>query len=64
MPIDGAGGVLGQAGPTNRRPASAGASAFLPAKGIMQFDTDDLAQMEAPAAIRASPVQITSIRRL
>src|SRR6188472_74496 len=37
--IDGSAGILGQAGPTNLRPASAGASAFLPAKGIMQFDT-------------------------
>jgi Leishmanolysin len=46
VPIDGAGGILGQAGPTNLRPASAGASAFLPAKGIMSFDTADLAQMQ------------------
>jgi hypothetical protein len=45
--IDGPGHVLGQAGPTVLRPASAGASAFLPAKGEMTFDTADLAQMEA-----------------
>lgn len=45
--IDGPGRILGQAGPTNIRPASAGASAFLPAKGLMSFDTADLAQMEA-----------------
>lgn len=45
--IDGAGGILGQAGPTSLRPASAGANAFLPAKGIMSFDTDDLAEMQA-----------------
>jgi hypothetical protein len=45
--IDGPGGILGQAGPTNLRPASAGANAFLPAKGIMSFDTADLAQMQA-----------------
>ena len=45
--IDGPGRILGQAGPTNLRPASAGASAFLPAKGIMSFDTADLAQMQA-----------------
>src|SRR4029077_6947731 len=45
--IDGPGGILGQAGPTNLRPTSAGASAFLPAKGIMSFDTADLAQMQA-----------------
>jgi hypothetical protein len=49
--IDGPGGVLGQAGPTNLRPASAGASAFLPAKGIMSFDTADLAQMEADGTL-------------
>lgn len=45
--IDGVGGILGQAGPTNLRPASAGAFAFLPAKGIMSFDTADLANMQA-----------------
>jgi len=45
--IDGPGRVLGQAGPTNLRPVSAGAAAFLPAKGRMTFDTADLAQMEA-----------------
>jgi hypothetical protein len=44
--IDGAGGILGQAGPTALRPSSAGAAAFLPAKGTMQFDTADLDQME------------------
>jgi len=45
--IDGAGGILGQAGPDALRPANAGKSAYLPAKGTMQFDTADLAQMEA-----------------
>ena len=45
--IDGVGGILGQAGPTNLRPASAGVNAFLPAKGIMSFDTADLANMES-----------------
>jgi Leishmanolysin len=45
--IDGQGGILGQAGPTHVRPASAGAAAFLTAKGIMSFDTADLARMEA-----------------
>jgi len=45
-PIDGPGGILGQAGPTHLRPASAGAAAFLPAKGIMSFDTADLKKME------------------
>lgn len=44
--IDGPGGILGQAGPTHVRPASAGRAAYLPAKGTMNFDTADLAQME------------------
>lgn len=43
-PIDGAGGILGQAGPTHLRPASS-AAAYLPAKGIMSFDTADLEKM-------------------
>jgi len=47
VPIDGPGGVLGQAGPTHLRPASAGVNAFLPAKGIMSFDTADLAEMQS-----------------
>jgi Leishmanolysin len=45
--IDGPGGILGQAGPTHLRPASAGATKFIPAKGRMQFDTADLASMQA-----------------
>jgi Leishmanolysin len=49
--IDGPGQILGQAGPTNLRPASAGASAFLPAKGIMSFDSADLAQMQADGTL-------------
>lgn len=44
--IDGPGQILGQAGPTALRPANAGKAAFLPAKGIMSFDTADLAQMQ------------------
>jgi len=44
--IDGPGKILGQAGPSRLRPASAGAAAFLPAKGKMAFDTADLKQME------------------
>lgn len=44
--IDGPGEILGQAGPSFLRPRSAGASAFLPAKGEMSFDIDDLAEME------------------
>jgi len=51
VPIDGPGKILGQAGPTNLRPASAGASAFLPAKGIMSFDTADLAKMQADGTL-------------
>jgi hypothetical protein len=49
--IDGPGGILGQAGPTHLRPETAGAAAFLPAKGIMSFDTADLAQMEAAGTL-------------
>ena len=45
--IDGPGKILGQAGPTALRPASAGKAAYLPAKGIMSFDTADLAAMQA-----------------
>jgi subtilisin-like proprotein convertase family protein len=41
VPIDGPGRTLGQAGPTRLRPES-----FLPAWGIMSFDTADLEQME------------------
>ena len=44
--IDGPGKILGQAGPTALRPASAGKAAFLPAKGIMSFDTADLLAMQ------------------
>lgn len=44
--IDGPGRILGQAGPTHLRPAQAGTHAYLPAKGLMSFDTADLAQME------------------
>jgi hypothetical protein len=44
--IDGPGKILGQAGPTHLRPASAGAFAFIPAKGSMTFDSADLADME------------------
>lgn len=49
--IDGIGTILGQAGPTNLRPASAGASAYLPAKGIMSFDTADLQQMQSDGTL-------------
>ncbi|MEO9512785.1 MAG: leishmanolysin-related zinc metalloendopeptidase [Flavobacteriaceae bacterium] len=40
--IDGATGILGQAGPTQLR-----AGSFLPATGIMRFDSADLARLEA-----------------
>ena len=46
VPIDGPGKVLGQAGPTTLRPGS-----FLPAQGVMSFDTADLAQMEADGSL-------------
>jgi hypothetical protein len=49
--IDGPGAVLGQAGPTHVRPASAGAAAFLTAKGIMSFDTADLARMDSAGTL-------------
>jgi Leishmanolysin len=49
--IDGPGKILGQAGPTHLRPASAGAAAFLPAKGIMSFDTADLSKMETAGTL-------------
>jgi predicted Zn-dependent protease len=49
--IDGPGKVLGQAGPTDLRPATAGAAAFLPAKGRMAFDTADLARMEKDGSL-------------
>lgn len=44
--IDGPGETLGQAGPTFLRPPNAGSAAFIPAKGIMTFDTADLEEME------------------
>jgi hypothetical protein len=44
--IDGVGQILGQAGPTHVRAASAGPFALLPVKGIMTFDTADLGAME------------------
>jgi Leishmanolysin len=49
--IDGPGKILGQAGPTHLRPASAGAAAFLTAKGIMSFDTADLSKMETAGTL-------------
>lgn len=49
--IDGPGKILGQAGPTHLRPASAGASALLPAKGLMSFDSADLNEMQADGTL-------------
>ena len=46
VPIDGVSGILGQAGPTGLRPAS-----FLPYSGIMQFDTADIASLEASGGL-------------
>jgi hypothetical protein len=46
VPIDGPGGILGQAGPTGQRPVS-----FLPFSGIMQFDTADLAALESGGSL-------------
>jgi len=50
--IDGPGQILGQAGPTNLRPRSAGVAAFLPLKGQMMFDTADLADMQAKGTLK------------
>ncbi|MDJ0774078.1 MAG: pre-peptidase C-terminal domain-containing protein [Mastigocoleus sp. MO_167.B18] len=44
--IDGPGGILGQAGPTVLRSDS-----FLPARGIMQFDLDDLSSLEQTGSL-------------
>jgi hypothetical protein len=51
VPIDGPGKILGQAGPTHIRPDGAGAAAHLPAKGVLSFDTDDLAKMESEGTL-------------
>ncbi|MFH0521981.1 leishmanolysin-related zinc metalloendopeptidase [Streptomyces sp. M41] len=45
--IDGVSGILGMAGPTDFRDENAAFGAHLPAKGLMRFDTADLASMEA-----------------
>ncbi len=44
--LDGPQGVLGQSGPTALRPKAAGPHAYLPAKGEMSFDVNDLRQMQ------------------
>ena len=44
--LDGSGRILGQAGPIDLRPGS-----FIPATGIMSFDTADLARMEADESL-------------
>ena len=45
--IDGPGGILGQAGPTLFRLPS-----LLPCRGIMEFDSADLARMEADGSLK------------
>src|SRR5215510_1361062 len=50
--IDGPRGILGQAGPTHIRPASAGKSKFLPVKGTMSFDTADLKAMQKDGTLK------------
>jgi len=50
--IDGPGKVLGQAGPTHLRPPAMGVHGFLPAKGVMSFDTADLAEMETRGTLQ------------
>jgi hypothetical protein len=50
--IDGPRGILGQAGPTHLRPASAGKSKFLPVKGIMSFDSADLKAMQQDGTLK------------
>lgn len=50
--IDGAGGILGQAGPTHLRPAKAGKSKFLPVKGTMSFDSADLKAMQKDGTLK------------
>jgi hypothetical protein len=48
VPIDGANGILGQAGPTGFRTGVAG----LPYAGVMEFDTADVAAMESDGTFR------------
>jgi len=50
--IDGPRGILGQAGPTHIRPASAGKYKFLPVKGTMSFDTADLKAMQQDGTLK------------
>ncbi|MGC2998558.1 leishmanolysin-related zinc metalloendopeptidase [Streptomyces sp. G35A] len=49
--IDGPGGVLGMAGPTDFRDESAQFGKSLPAKGVMRFDAADLARMETDGTL-------------
>ena len=51
-PIDGGGGVLGSAGPRCVRDTMGG-ERFLPASGVMRFDTADLANLEASGRLEA-----------
>lgn len=47
--IDGVGGILGQAGPTDYRAGAKG----LPYKGVMQFDSADVAAMQADGTFQS-----------
>ncbi|WP_217238219.1 leishmanolysin-related zinc metalloendopeptidase [Streptomyces sp. AC555_RSS877] len=49
--IDGPGGILGMAGPTDFRDGSALSGAGLPAKGVMRFDSADLTKMETDGTL-------------
>ncbi len=49
--IDGPRGILGQAGPTLLRPSNLGRHSFLPARGVMSFDKDDLSAMESDGTL-------------
>lgn len=49
--IDAAQGILGQSGPTLLRPKAAGTHAYLPAKGEMTFDSDDLEEIESDGSL-------------
>ncbi|MEW2074695.1 leishmanolysin-related zinc metalloendopeptidase [Streptomyces sp. NPDC012403] len=49
--IDGPGKILGMAGPTDFRDESAQFGRLLPAKGVMRFDSADLAVMEADGTL-------------
>lgn len=49
--IDGPRGILGMAGPTLLRPGNLGRHSLLPARGVMSFDSYDLAAMESDGTL-------------